>query len=110
EALSYYGGFLEANYRLSTNLLALLRADYVWMPRFDDTRQGGTTAVRRELWEITAGPQWSLLENLKLLAEVTYGEDHETLSNRVTRTWAGTVRVVTAFWPFTPPALESFRA
>jgi hypothetical protein len=107
-SLWYYGGFVEADYRLTTTLLSLLRVDSVWMPRFDDTMQGGTTQVRRQPWEITAGVQWSILENAKLVAEVTYGESHESVSDTTVKAWAGTLRLVTAFWPLAPPGLHEW--
>jgi hypothetical protein len=107
-ALWYYGGFVEANYRLTASLLSLLRVDSAWMPRFDDTMQGGNTQVRRQPWEITGGVQWLILENLKAVAEITYGESHESVSDTTGKTWAGSLRLVTAFWPFTPPGLREW--
>jgi hypothetical protein len=104
----YYGGFLEGDYRLTTTLVSLLRVDYAWTPRFDDTTGGGDTDVRRRLWEITAGTQWLILQNLKLVAEVTYGEGHDGVSDQTTTMWAGTVRVVTAFWALTPPGVPEW--
>lgn len=106
--LWYYGGFLEGNYRFTPTLLSLLRVDSAWMPRFDDTMHGGATEVRRRRWEVTAGGQWAVLQNLKLVVEVTYGEDHESVSDTVVKTWTGTLRAVTAFWPFTPPGLQEW--
>ncbi len=108
QALWYYGGFLEANYRLTTTLLSLLRIDYAWTPTFDDTMHGGETRVRRQLWEVTGGGQWALLQNVKLVAEVTYGEDREAVSERTIKTWAGTIRLVTAFWLFAPPGVPEW--
>jgi hypothetical protein len=110
QALWYYGGFLEVNYRWTISLLSLLRVDSVWMPRFDDTMQGGDTQVRRQPWEITGGVQWSILENLRAVAEITYGESHESVGDTTGKTWAGSVRLVTAFWPFTPPGLREWAA
>lgn len=108
QSLWYYGGFLEANYRLTTTLLSLLRVDYAWMPRFDDVTQGGNTQVRRQLWEVTGGLQWLIMQNLKAVAEVTYGENHESVSDTTVKTWAGTLRLVTAFWPLAPPGLNGW--
>jgi hypothetical protein len=102
QALWYYGGFLEANYRLTATLLSLLRVDSAWAPRFDDSMHGGSTQVRRRLWEITGGGQWLILQNLKVVAEVTYGENHEAVHDRSVGTWAATLRLVTAFWPLAP--------
>ncbi|MBI3784492.1 MAG: hypothetical protein HY270_13945 [Deltaproteobacteria bacterium] len=103
QSLLYYGGFVEGDFRLTTALLTLLRCDMAWMPQFDDRQAGGDTRQRRRLWEITGGMQLSLLQDLKLVAELTYGENHEGVSNETEKTWAGTLRLVTAFWPFAPP-------
>ena len=108
QGLWYYGGFLEANYRLTPTLLSLLRVDYAWTPRFDDSMRGGDTRARRRLWEVTAGCQWLILQNLKAVAEVTYGENHEAVQDRTVTTWTGTIRLVTAFWPLTPPGLKEY--
>ncbi|MBI3301349.1 MAG: hypothetical protein HYZ72_04630, partial [Deltaproteobacteria bacterium] len=89
-------------------LVSLLRLEYAWTPRFDDTAQGGRTQVRRQLWQVTGGEQWLLLENLKLVAEATYGENHEGVSDRTVKSWSFTVRLVTAFWPLTPPGLSEW--
>jgi hypothetical protein len=102
QALWYYGGFVEANYRLTTTLLSLLRVDSAWTPRFDDSMDGGDTQVRRRLWEITGGCQWLILQNLKAVVEITYGENHEAVRDRSVKTWAGTLRLVSAFWPLAP--------
>lgn len=108
QTLWYYGGFVEANYRLTATLLSLLRVDYAWTPRFDDRMHGGDTHTRRRLWEITGGWQWLIFENLKLVAEATYGENHESVSDSTVRTWTGTLRLVTAFWPLAPPGTEEW--
>lgn len=97
--LWYYGGFLEGTYRLTLTLISLLRAEYAWTPRFDDTTQGGRTQVRRRLWRVTGGGQWLLLQNLKLVAEASYGENHEGVSDRTNKSWSCTLRVLTSFWP-----------
>jgi hypothetical protein len=104
----YYGGFLEADFRLTTALVSLLRMDYAWNPRFDDRSRGGGTHMERRLWELTGGLQWLIVENLKAVAEVTYGESHEAVSDSESASWRATLRVVTAFWPLTPPGLAEW--
>ena len=108
ESLWYYGGFLEVNYRLTAALVSLLRVDSAWSPRFDDRMRGGDTLTKRRLREVTGGWQWVLLQNLKVVAEVTYGENHDAVGDSTTKTWAGTLRVATAFWPLTPPGLSEW--
>lgn len=105
--LWYYGSFLEGQYRMTKDLLALLRFEGAWTQTFDDTRQGGVSQVRRRIWEVTAGWQWLLVENVKLIAEVTYGNNDETVSDQTTTEWTGTLRLVTAFWPLTPPFMST---
>jgi hypothetical protein len=104
--LWYYGSFLEGQYRLTKDLLALLRVEYAWTQAFDDTDQGGVSRVRKRIWEATAGWQWLLVENVRVIAEVTYGEDADTVSDQTASSWTGTLRLATAFWPLTPPFLS----
>jgi hypothetical protein len=108
KAMWYYGGFLETNFRLTTTLVSLLRADYVWNPRFDDRARGGDTTVGRQLWELTGGLQWLIFENLKAVAELTYGESYESVSGDDATSWRATLRLVTAFWPLTPPGVPDW--
>ncbi len=102
QSLWYYAGFVEGECRLTARLLGLLRAEYAWTSRFDDTRAGGDARARRRLWAVTGGGQWLLLENVKLVAEATYGENRETVSGDPSGTWSVTMRVVTAFWALQP--------
>ncbi len=104
EALWYYGAFVEGEYRLTPTLLVLGRGEYAWTPTFDDTDHGGDTRVRRWIWAVTGGAQWLLFENLKLVAEATYGENREAMSDVTASNWSVTVRMVTAFWIPAPPA------
>ncbi len=102
--LWYYGTFVEGEYRLTTRLLALARGEYTWAPRFDDTHDGGDIRVRRQTWAVTGGAQWLLFENLKLVAEGTYGENRESVGDVTTPEWSVALRLVTAFWVPSPPA------
>lgn len=102
--LWYYGGFLEGDFRLTTALIGLLRFDAVGMPGFND----GTTDVRRTIWELTGGAQYLVVENLKIVAEVTYSENHEAVRDATTRGLTATLRVATAFWPLTPPIVSEW--
>lgn len=101
--LWYYGAFLETEYRLTAAILGLMRAEYAWTSNFDDTGNGGATRMRRRLWTVTGGAQWLVLQNLKLVAEATYGENREAVSDRTSGTWSVTIRAVTAFWALKPP-------
>ncbi|HYD48633.1 MAG TPA: hypothetical protein VEB21_09810 [Terriglobales bacterium] len=101
--LWFYGGFVEIDLRLIPELLALLRVDAVGMPGYDDRSDGGAIHVDRTLWEFTGGAQYLLHENLKLVAEVTYSENHDAVSNTTATGWNATVRLLSAFWPLEPP-------
>src|SRR5262249_30019528 len=70
----YYGGFVEGNYRITPSLVVLARLDAVGAPRFDDTEEGGNVSYQPRLWTATAGLQYLLDENLRILAEGSYGE------------------------------------
>jgi hypothetical protein len=100
------GSFVEGEYRWTPSIVTLARGEVVATPTFDDRDRGGQTRIRRQVWTVTAGAQWLTLENLKLIVEGTYGENHEDVSNETTESWLVTVRVATAFWPYTPPALD----
>ena len=69
EGFWFYGGFVEGNYRLTPHLLALLRTDHAWAPEFDDRAAGGTTNVQPWTLSVTAGVQFLLDENVKLIVE-----------------------------------------
>jgi hypothetical protein len=105
EGFWFYGGFVEGNYRLTSRLLALVRTDQAWAPEFDDRNRGGTTDVRPWTWSATAGVQFLIEENLKLVVEGTQGERREGVSDHTMQFSSVTVRIATAFWPFTPPLL-----
>lgn len=110
EPLWWFGGFIEADYRLTPTLVALLRPEVAKTSTFDDTAAGGSTHLRKQLWQITGGVQWLMLDNLKVLVEGTYGENYESVAEQTTESYAITVRVHTSFWPFTPPGLAWLRA
>lgn len=101
--LWHYGAFVEGQYRVTKDVVGLMRLEHVWTQTFDDTRQGGATQVRRRIVEVTAGWQWLPIENVRVIAEVTYARDDETVGNHATNEWTGTLRLATAFWPFAPP-------
>jgi hypothetical protein len=105
EGVWWIGGFAEVNYRLTPRLVSLVRVEHVGMPTFDDRDGGGTTHVQRRIWEVVAGGQWLIEENLKLVVEASYDNNHEVVADSTTHTWAVTVRLATAFWPLSPPAI-----
>ncbi len=102
EDLWIYGGFIEGEYRVTATIIGLLRAESAFNPEFDDTGEGGVTHVRDQLWTLVGGGQWLLRENLKLVAEVSYAQNHQAVQNSTTSAWFVTIRVVTAFWMLDP--------
>jgi len=102
EELWVFGGFVEGAFRVTATVIGLLRAESAFNPEFDDTGAGGTTRVRDRLWALTGGGQWLLHQNLKLVAEVSYEEDHESVHGSTTSIWFATVRAVIAFWALDP--------
>jgi hypothetical protein len=104
--LWFLGGFIEGNYRWTPSLLSLLRIDHAFSPSFDDRKAGGQTHVRPRIFGLTAGGQYLLFENLKLIVEGTYNENHEGVTDRMIPSWLVTVRIATAFWPLTPPGIS----
>jgi hypothetical protein len=105
--LWYYGGFFEGEYRFLASLASLLRFEYVAMPTFDDSAAGGAR-LRRQVWQLTAGIQWLLQQNIKVILETTYGQNHEGVSDQTAKTWSATARIATAFWLPIPPAMEEW--
>jgi hypothetical protein len=103
DAMTWVGGFAEADYRILPRLVSLLRFEDVGMPTFDDRGSGGSTHVRRNIIELTGGFQWLVDENLKLIVEASSDTNHDAVADRTVQSWAVTARVASAFWVFTPP-------
>ena len=103
----YYGGFIEGDYRVLANLAALGRFEYVGTPNFNDSKDNGPH-VERDVLQVTGGLQWLVLENVKVVLETTYGENRDSVSDRKAKTWAGTIRVASAFWVPVPAAMEEW--
>jgi hypothetical protein len=112
----YYGGFAEGEYRLTPSVLALARLDSVGAPKFNDTAQGGQVKYQPLLWDVTAGLQWLLDENFKVLVEATYGQTFvapgHTASGSISRqapeSWLVTMQLRAAFFPLRPPFYRWF--
>jgi hypothetical protein len=107
DSLWYYGGFLQGDYRFTPALIAVVRGDYVGTPNFDDRSSGGNTHVERRLWEVTTDLQYLIVENLKVVAEVTYAENHNAVTDATSTGLTATLRLATAFWPLTPPLIDN---
>lgn len=103
----YYGGFVESDYRFLPTLAALGRFEYVATPSFNDSADNGPH-IERDVWQLTGGLQWLVMENVKVQLEATYGENHDSVSDVTAKTWFGTIRVATAFWLAVPPVVEEW--
>ena len=73
---SWWGGFTQLNAKLPVNakflqwVTAYARYDWLRGDQFDDTALGGETGpVRPREWQVVAGLQWFVLENLKVITE-----------------------------------------
>ncbi len=74
------GGFVEADVKPWEPLALYTRFDWIDGRRFDDTGvtvngvAGTTGPVHPRLWDVVAGVQYFVFENLKLIGEYRYGE------------------------------------
>ena len=106
--LKYWGGFAEVDYKLplgrAGDLMSLLRFDYVFTERFDDTTVGGSVRTKPRIFAVTFGLQYYFWQNFKFVVEYTYREEKEKLSvaestrdNHRVRENIGTIRATLVF-------------
>jgi hypothetical protein len=76
KGFSWWGGFTQLNGKLPVSakflqwITAYARYDWLRGDPFDDTGAGGSTGpVRPREWQVVAGLQWYILENLKVITE-----------------------------------------
>ncbi len=82
KSFSWWGGFTQLNWKIVKPLIAYARYDWLRGNRFDDTEAGGVTGpVSPREWDAVGGLQWYVFENFKLLAEYSYREFRNNLSN-----------------------------
>jgi hypothetical protein len=68
------GGFHQLNWQPKKNDIAYARYDWVHGDEYDDTMSGGVTKVKPSEWDIVAGFQHLILQNVKLIGEYRHHE------------------------------------
>ncbi len=92
-AFKWQGGFDQLNWFAMPNLVAYVRYDWIRGDRFDDTPAGGITFSDPREWDIVAGIQYALWENVKVVGEFR----HHKFEDRAIGAFAGSANV---FQPF----------
>lgn len=82
KSFHWWGGFSQLNWKIARPLIAYGRYDWIRGDRFDDTENGGVTGpVKPREWAATAGLQWYVLENFKLVGEYSHRAFTNTASS-----------------------------
>jgi hypothetical protein len=68
------GGFHQLNYAASPRGIAYARYDWINGKKYDDTTAGGVTRADPHEWDVIAGVQYLVLQNVKLVAEYRHHE------------------------------------
>jgi hypothetical protein len=96
----WWGGFHQLNWFISKKAVTYARFDWISGNLYDDTTAGGVTKADPHEWDIVAGIQYLLLENLKLIGEYRHHEfvDRAGSPNRATLVDDGfTIRAMVGF-------------
>ncbi len=70
----WWGGFHQLNYFFSKSAVIYARYDWVNGKKYDDTAAGGITRADPREWDVIAGLQFLVLEDLKIVAEYRHHE------------------------------------
>ncbi len=76
---SWWGGFVQGEVKPRDDLIVYSRYDWIDGDRFDDTAvtingvSGSIGPVDPRLWDLVAGAQYLIYDNLKLIAEYRHG-------------------------------------
>lgn len=81
KSFSWTGGFHEINWRVIPALMAYARYDWIRGNSYDDTAAGGITRAKPSEWDIVAGLQYLILDNVKVTGEYRWREFKNTLSD-----------------------------
>ncbi len=81
KSFSWTGGFHEINWRVFQPLMAYARYDWIQGNSFDDTSAGGVTRVKPRDWDVVAGLQYLILENVKVTGEYRRREFKNSLTD-----------------------------
>jgi hypothetical protein len=72
---TWWGGFHQLNYLFAPKkAVCYARYDWILGDSFDDTTAGGVTKAHPREWDVVAGLQYLVLENLKLIGEYRHHE------------------------------------
>jgi hypothetical protein len=96
----WQGGFHQINWQSTKNAITYARYDWVNGNNYDDTTSGGTTKTKASEWDIVAGHQHLILQNLKLIGEYRHHEFKDKASTPNTASLKDdgfTVRVMMGF-------------
>jgi hypothetical protein len=66
---TWIGGFHQLNWWISKEAVAYGRFDWIQGKEFNDVPSGGITDVKPREWDVVAGAQYLLYQNVKLVAE-----------------------------------------
>lgn len=96
---AWWGGFHQLNYFPTKMAVVYARYDWIDGMSFDDTTVGGESKARPKEWDLVAGLQFLVLENLKMIAEYRHHEfDDRVASGSSTLIDDGfTIRAMTGF-------------
>jgi hypothetical protein len=70
----WWGGLHQLNWFVSPTSVTYARIDWILGKKFDDTGAGGITRADPREWDVIAGVQHLVLQNLKLIAEYRHHE------------------------------------
>jgi hypothetical protein len=70
----WQGGFHQVNWQRTKSAITYARYDWISGNNYDDTMLGGTTKAKASEWDIVAGYQHLILQNLKLIGEYRHHE------------------------------------
>ncbi len=75
KSFQWWGGFTQLYVQPIRRVTAYARYDWLEGKKFDDTALGGASGpVKPHEWDVVAGVQWYVLENLKIGPEVMHRE------------------------------------
>jgi opacity protein-like surface antigen len=95
----WWGGFEQLNWFARKDVVLYGRYDWISGESFDDTAAGGTSRSHPLEWDVIAGLQFLVLENLKFIGEYRHHAfDDRVATGKSTLTDDGfTLRAMTGF-------------
>jgi hypothetical protein len=95
----WWGGFHQLNYFPRKTAVLYARYDWIDGHSFDDTAVGGASQARPKEWDVIAGLQFMVLENLKMIGEYRHHEfdDRVATGSSTLKDDGFTLRAMTGF-------------